>query len=113
MLQIAICSGKPKNLISFIQPVIAKVNAMYNKGIVFSKQGEERFRGNVVILGITGDIPGIAELISFAGHTHTYGCRIFLVRGNDPASDCTHGRYFSAVGTERDIDSLKEGDIVS
>ena len=70
------------------------------------------FRGQC-ILGVTGDIPGIAELISFAGHTHTYGCRICSVKSSDPAPECLHGKYFPSVGDERSIESLKEGDIVS
>ena len=113
MIQIAVCPGKPKDLVSYLQPVIAEVNDMYQRGIVIKKQGEERFRGSVAILGITGDIPGIDKLISFAGHTHTYGCRICLVKADSPAPNCTHGKYFSGVGTERSIDSLIEGDIVS
>ena len=113
MIQIAVCPGKPRDSVSYLQPVIAEVNDMYQRGIVIKKQGEERFRGSVAILGITGDIPGIAELISFAGHTHTYGCRICLVKADNPAPHCTHGKYFSGVGPERSIASLKEGDIVS
>lgn len=113
MIQIAVCPGKPKDLVSYFQPVIAEVNDMYRRGVIIKKQGEERFRGNVAILGITGDIPGIAELISFAGHTHTYGCRICLVKADEPAPNCTHGKYFSTAGPERSVDSLKEGDLVS
>ena len=113
MIQIAITPGKPKDLVSFLQPVIAEVNTLYEKGLVIKKQDQVRFSGNVAILGITGDIPGIAELISFAGHTHTYGCGICLVKADNPARDCTHGKYFSGVGPERSIESLKDGDIVS
>ena len=29
---------------------------MYERGVVIKKQGEERFRGSVAILGITGEI---------------------------------------------------------
>ena len=90
MIQIAVCPGKPKDLASYFQPVIAEVTAMYKRGVVIKKQDEERFRGSVAILGITGDILGIAELISFAGHTHAYGCRICLVKADDPAPNCTH-----------------------
>ena len=113
MIQIAVCSGKPKNLISSLQPVIAEVNSLYEKGLIIKKQGIERFNSNVAILGVTGDIPGIAKLISFAGHTHTYGCRICLVKASDPAPDCIHGKHFPSVDNERTIESLKEGDIVS
>ncbi|OBZ81152.1 hypothetical protein A0J61_10799, partial [Choanephora cucurbitarum] len=111
MIQIAVCPGKPKNLISFLQSVIAEVNSLYEKGLIIKKQGIERFNSNVAILGVTGDIPGIAELISFAGHTHTYGCRICLVKASDPAPGCIHGKHFPSVGNERTIESLKVGDI--
>ena len=113
MIQIAVCPGKPKNLVSFLQPVIVEVNSLYEKRLVIKKEGVERFNGNVAILGVTGDIPGIAELISFAGHTHTYCCRICSVKASDPAPDCIYGKYFPSVGDERTIESLKEGDIVS
>ena len=46
--------------------MIAEVNDIYQRGIVIKKQGEERFRGFVAILKLTGDIPGIAKLIGFA-----------------------------------------------
>ena len=56
MIQIAVCPDKLKNLISYLQPIIAEVNDMYERGVVIKKQGEERFRGSVAILGITGEI---------------------------------------------------------
>ena len=38
--QIAVWPGKPKDLVSYLQPVIAGVNDMYQRGIVIKKQGE-------------------------------------------------------------------------
>ena len=113
MIQIAITPGKPKDLVSFLQPVIAEVNTLYEKGLVIKKQDQVRFSGNVAILGITGDIPGIAEIMNFAGHTHTYGCRICMVKADQPAAECVHGKYLSSKSTQRTINSLITGDSVS
>ena len=113
MIQIAITPGKPKDLVSFLQPVIAEVNTLYEKGLVIKKQDQVRFSGNVATLGITGDIPGIAEIMNFAGHTHTYGCRICMIKADQPAAECVHGKYFSTKSSQRSIDSLTTGDPVS
>ena len=90
MIQIAITAGKSKDLVSYLQPVIAGVIALYEKGLVIRKQDQVRFSGNVAILGITGDIPGIAEIMNFAGHTHTYVCRICMIKADESAAECVH-----------------------
>ena len=113
MIQITITPGKPKDLVSFLQPIIAEVNTLYEKGLVIKKQNEVRFAGNVAILGITGDIPGISEIMNFAGHTHTYGCRVCMIKADQPAAECVHGRYFSSNSSNRSINSLITGDPVS
>ena len=113
MIQIAITPVKPRDLVSYLQPVIAEVNALYEKGLVIRKQDQVRFSGNVAILGITDDISGFAEIMDFAGHTHTYRCLICMIKEDEPAAECVHGKYFSTKSTERSINSLITGDLVS
>ena len=74
---------------------------------------EVMFSGKVAILGFTGDIPGITELMNFAGHTSNYGCRVCDVRADEYKQNVTHGKYFSAVGANRSLESLTQGDEVS
>ena len=112
MIQIAVCPGKPYDIVSFLEPVVTEVKQMYQRGFVIKKQGVEKFRGRVAILGVTGDIPGISELMVFAGDTSTYGCRVCKTRSyvNLPAS--SHGRYFPDSGPLRTPDELVHGDPV-
>ncbi|KAG2191767.1 hypothetical protein INT47_010342 [Mucor saturninus] len=58
---------------------------------------------------MTGDIPGIADLMNHRGHTSTYGCRICEVTGRHPEG-CSHGMYFLDVGNMRTKDELVNGD---
>ena len=113
MIQITITPVKPKDLVSFLQPIIAEVNTLYEKGLVIKKQNEVRFAENVAILGITGDIPGIFEIMNVAGNTHTYGCRVCMIKADTPAAECVHGKYFSTKSSQRSVDSLTTGDPVS
>lgn len=99
-------------LVSFLQPLIAEVNQLYRRGLIIKRDSVEKFNGKVAILGFTGDIPGIAEIMHFGGHTGTYGCRICDVRADSYRQNITHGKYFSGVGDDRTAESLIEGDIV-
>ena len=113
MIQIAICPKKPYDLSSFLRPLIAEVNQLYNRGLIIKKGDEVRYDGNVAILGFTGDIPGIAQLINFVGHTGTHGCRICLVVADEHTAHVRHGQYFSTEAAERTMESLLQGDEVS
>ena len=95
MIQIAVCPGKPKDIVSFLEPLVNEVKAMYERGLVIKKEGNEIFRGRVAILGFTGDMPGIAELMCFDGHVGTYGCRICKSRAVAPRPISSQGKYFS------------------
>ena len=113
MIQIGVVPGKPYDLNSYLGPLIKEVNDMYSKGIVIQKDGLEKYRGNVAIVGITGDIPGISELMVFAGHTSTFGCRVCLSEGYSPVPVSSHGKYFPDVGPVRSAESLINGDPVN
>ena len=77
MIQIAVCPGKPKDIVSFLESLVKEVKAMYERGLVIKKEGNEIFRGRVVILRFTGDIPGITKIMYFVDHVGTYGCHVY------------------------------------
>ncbi|OBZ80313.1 hypothetical protein A0J61_11638, partial [Choanephora cucurbitarum] len=99
MIQIAVCPGKPKDIVSFLKPLVNEVKQIYEKG-----------------LGFTGDMPGIAELMCFVGHVGTYGCRICKSKAVVPRPISSHGkyfpRYFPEKGEDRTVEELKNGDIL-
>ena len=113
MIQIAICPRKPYDLSSFLRPLIAEMNQLYSRGLIIKKGDEVRYDGNAAILGFTGDIPDIAQVINFVGHTGTYGCRICLVVADLHTEHVRHGQYFSTEAAERTMESLLQGDEVS
>ena len=112
MIQIGVVPGKPYDLNSYLRPLIKEVNDMYSRDVVIQKDGIEKYRGNVAIVGITGDIPGISELMVFAGHTSTFGCRVCLSEGYSPVPVSSHGKYFPDLGPIRTAESLINGDPV-
>ncbi|OBZ80927.1 hypothetical protein A0J61_11024 [Choanephora cucurbitarum] len=110
IIQITVCPGKPKNLISFLKSVVEEVQAMYDNKLVIKKEGVELFRGRVAILGVTGDIPGISELMMAAGHTVTFRCRICKVKDNKPHGVSNKGKYYPKMGPLCTLEKLKNGD---
>ena len=112
MIQVAICPRKPYDLSSFLRPLIAEVNQLYSRGLIIKKGDEVIYDGNGAILGFTGNIPGIAQLINFVGHTGTYGCRICLVVADLHTEHVRHGQYFSTEAAERTMESLLQEDEV-
>ena len=86
---------------------------MYDNKLVIKKEGVELFRDRIAILGVTGDIPGISELMMAAEHTATFGCRICKVKGHKPHGVSNKGKYYPKMGPLRTLDELKNGDLVS
>ena len=101
--------SKPKDIMSFLKPIIDEIVTLGVDGFTVKKDGADIFNGKVHLLGITGDIPGVAELMGHGGHSSLYGCRICLafgfVIGSTP--------YFPDGDILRSIESLIEGDEVS
>ena len=113
MIQITVCPGKPKDLHSYLKPMFDEVEQMYKNKLVIKKQGTEVFRGRVAILGVTGDIPGITELMGSVGHTGKYGCRVCKAAGHGPLGISNMGKYFPVLGELRTTEELVVGDPVS
>lgn len=77
MITFAVIPGpkKPANLMSFLDPILSEIKDLGEHGFDIKKNGESIFCGKVYLMGITGDIPGIAELMNHHGHNCLHGCR--------------------------------------
>lgn len=110
MITLTITPGpsKPKDLMSFLKPIIEEISALSTNGFKVLKNSEEVYSSKVYLLGMTGDIPGVAELINHAGHTSKHGCRICdtlaVILRTTP--------YFPNDGVLRSLQSLIDGDSV-
>lgn len=110
MLPLAIIPGpkKPKYLMSFLKPIIEEINTLSTKGFIVEKNDHVVHQSKVFLLGITGDIPGIADLMNHSGHMSNYGCRYCLVTGCHPEGT-SHGMYFRGRGNMRTREHLISG----
>lgn len=101
MITLGIAPGpnKPFRLDSFIRPFINEVNELSTRGMKVKKNGQIVYAGKVFLLGITGDIPGIASIMRHRGHTAKYGCRICKAVGAPPEDG--RGMYFRSEGATR------------
>lgn len=95
---------------SFLEPIIEEIAELGDKGLMVKKDDEVVYHGKVHLIGITGDIPGIADLMKHQGHMAYYGCRICVVRGVRPAG--SSGMYFTCNDCLRTMDELINGDPV-
>lgn len=78
MLQPCIIPGpfQPKDLFSFLKPVMDELATLDNRGIrVLCQEGASLFaRAHLLFVG--GDIPAQSKVSGHALHTHEYGCRL-------------------------------------
>ncbi|KAG1435947.1 hypothetical protein G6F56_013765 [Rhizopus delemar] len=73
--------------------------------MVVNKNAAEIYRCKVHLIGNTGDIPGIADLMNHDGHMSKYGCRICNILG----LRCNHAMCFFGEGELRDFEDLVFG----
>ena len=109
MLPLAIIPGpkKPKDLLSFLKPIIEEIQDLSTAGFIAKKNGDVVYQGKVFLLGITGDIIGIYDLMNHR-HTSMFGCRYCHADNN------AHGLYFKSIDDPlRTLEELVNGDIVS
>lgn len=66
---------------SFLKPIADEINDLSSKGMVVKKNGETAYESKVYLLGATGDIPGITDLMNHAGHMSYRGCRLCDIDG--------------------------------
>jgi hypothetical protein len=108
MIPLGIIPGggsKTYDLISFLKPFIREINDLSNKGMRVKKNGHVIYTGKVFVLGITGDIPGIASLMNHQGHQSNYGCRMCKVKGEAPPG-VNRGKYFTRKSDMRTKEEL-------
>ncbi|CAO3690925.1 unnamed protein product [Rhizopus stolonifer] len=96
---------KPANLMSFLVPIYKEIKQLGESGMVVEKEGVEVYRCKVHLMGNTGDIPGIAELMNHDGHMSTNGCRICDIFGVAH----NHAMCFIGEGTLRTFEDLING----
>ncbi|OAC99262.1 hypothetical protein MUCCIDRAFT_84203 [Mucor lusitanicus CBS 277.49] len=109
MISLAIVGGKPKDLMSFLKPILQEIHQLSNEGLQVRKNDKIVYSGFVHLLGCTGDVPALAELMGHDGHMSKYGCKTCLVKGRRCSGTGT-GMYFCYKGADRTIEDLKLGD---
>lgn len=100
---------KPYDLMSFLKPVIDEISLLGQNGLIVKKNDQVVYEGKVYLLGITGDIPGIADIMKHQGHMSYHGCRICITRGTRPFRS---GMSFMEDGRLRTWNELVNGDPV-
>ena len=104
--------AKPKDLLSFLSPVLKELKELEQSGIHVSK-GSLTINAKIFLLTATGDIPGVADLMRHSGHQSSYGCRLCTTKGRHPEGRHT-GMYFpgEVAAPLRTKESLQSGDLV-
>ncbi|KAG1467250.1 hypothetical protein G6F56_004512 [Rhizopus delemar] len=72
--------SKPKNLHSFLEPMMRELEKLESDGMVIKVDGKE-YQCNVHLVIASSDIPGVADLCNHAGHMCKNPCRICKIRG--------------------------------
>ena len=96
---------KPAKLVSFLKPIYEEVKTLGERGLVVKKSGQVVYSGKVFLMGNTGDIPGIADLMKHDGHLCQHGCRICDCLGEREG----HAMCFPNVGNLRTKHDLVHG----
>lgn len=82
------------------------------KGFRVEKSGNVIHESKVFLLGVGGDVPGIADVMNHGTHCSYYGCRYCVCRGEHvPGS--SHGMYFTKKDRLRTKEELVNGDPVN
>lgn len=78
MIQLAILPGpkSPKDLDSFLRPIVEEFKDLSNYGLVVRRNGNEICQAKVNLVIAKGDIPAAASLAHHSGHMSLNGCRL-------------------------------------
>ncbi|CAO3623086.1 unnamed protein product [Mucor hiemalis] len=74
-------SVKKPNLYSYLRPIIDELLSLQKKPLKVFLNGEFLAISSITCFRVLGDGVEVNELMSFAGHMSTYGCRFCLVKG--------------------------------
>ena len=77
MIQLAVLPGPnaPKDLDSFLKPIVDEFKDLTNHGLLIRRNGREVCDARVNLVIATGDIPAAASLAHHTGHMSKNGCR--------------------------------------
>jgi hypothetical protein len=96
VLQLAVIasSKKPKDLDSFLAPIITELKDLATHGILVRRNNREEIcRAKVHLMLAAGDMPAVAQMAHVSSHSGRFGCRICEVQGKHPLN-ATAGMYF-------------------
>ena len=97
-MQVAIIPGpsKPKDLYSFLSPLIEELQCLSSRGMILKVNNEPDIHLFVHLLFATGDIPGVADLCHHSGHGSKTGCRTCRIMSTPLLSSkgAGTGQYF-------------------
>lgn len=81
MIQLAILPGpkSPKDLDSFLMPIVDEFRDLSNHGLLIRRNGTVICESKVNLVIATGDIPAAASLAHHSGHMSKNGCRLCRV----------------------------------
>ncbi|KAG2216617.1 hypothetical protein INT45_000417, partial [Circinella minor] len=82
MLQLCIIPSAPKDLESFLQPMINSLEILQTSGIWVKADDGDMYHVRCHALLVTGDIPACAKMIGHKGHQSRYGCRLCKIKGS-------------------------------
>ena len=69
MITLAICNGpwKATKIILFFGVILKEIDALSKNGFVLERDGQVIYKGNAFLMGVTGGVPGIAEIMGHPG----------------------------------------------
>ncbi|KAG2216236.1 hypothetical protein INT45_002778 [Circinella minor] len=82
MIQIFVAPGpnKPKDLPSFLDPVLQELEELCKHGMVVETKGQKiPLKAHLLFVG--GDVPGVAKVAGHIGHQSYKGCRFCTIKG--------------------------------
>ncbi|KAG2198367.1 hypothetical protein INT46_005428 [Mucor plumbeus] len=69
MVTLAICTGpwKAAKIMWFFGVILKETDALSKDGFVLEQDGQVTYKENAFLMGVTGGVPGIAEIMGHPG----------------------------------------------
>ncbi|KAG2217956.1 hypothetical protein INT45_001390 [Circinella minor] len=113
MLQVPIALGplKPKNIHSFLSPLMEELDQLSKDGMVLRVDDEpDDIMIHAHLLLASGDLPGVSDLVHHTGHTSHYGCRTCRIESFSLISPKGGGQGQYFPGTEEVVTERNDDD---